>query len=218
MATDPERGGGKGSLSSRHAKSDDSQDIFQHWEDVPFEPLPQNHIICIDFSDYYRKVFGLLGAARRRAERSERCLRLTEAAIWLNPADFTTWQFREETAEALAVAHGVQVWERELAFTANVIMESPKNYQAWGYRRRVAKELEAYDAEVMFVEVALARDEKNYHAWAHRQWLVRQGFVCPGEMEMIQWYIDDDVRNNSAWNHAWLITKGLDVHFSQEHV
>ncbi len=187
------------------------ESILDEWGDVEFAPLPLNDVVAIEFSDEFRNIFGLLLTVQHRKERSERCLRLSRAAIKLNKADVTAWRFRQETVSALAREKGAAIWTAELPFVTAIIMSSPKNYQAWEHRRFIALHLQQFDAEIDFVDLILDRDAKNYHAWAYRYWVVCEGRAQSDELGATQWFISNDVRNNSAWNHRWLLVKDLDL-------
>lgn len=188
--------------------------IFDEWLDVPFTPLPPNDAVAIAFTDDFRALYGLFLAARALPERSARSMRLAREVIEHNKSDVSAWQLRSECAERLAACEGASVWRRELAAAGALIMRSPKNYQAWEYRRFVTRRFlpdEAHaQAEIEFVNVMLDKDAKNYHAWSHRQWLVREGFAQGDEVAATTWFIEADVRNNSAWNHRWVAVRGLD--------
>lgn len=184
--------------------------IYDEWRDVPFSPLQPNDVVAIDFTQDFRTLYGLFLAARALPERSERSMRLARAVIEHNKSDVSAWQFRCECAERLAESQGSALWQRELPSAASLIMKSPKNYQAWEYRRFVSRRQSQPDAELEFVNVMLDMDAKNYHAWSHRQWLVREGLVGSDELAATAWYIESDLRNNSAWNHRWLVVKGLE--------
>ena len=107
----------------------------------------------------------------------------------------------------------------ELALTASVAAFSPKNYQLWNARRKLAfsrgallTDAEA-DAELAFSEACLAQDAKNHHAWMHRQavlaavWSER---VARDELELTtQLLLDDDVRNNSVWAQRMFVVRRL---------
>lgn len=51
-------------------------------------------VINIDFSTKFMVTFALFQEALKLDERSERTLSLTEACIFLNPANYTVWYFR----------------------------------------------------------------------------------------------------------------------------
>ena len=195
--------------SQRNAKATASSgvDALEEWPDVEYELHPLDDAACVDYSLRFRQVFGLLLVAMKLPERSARGLRLAKAAININKAHVSAWKYRLECASALG-----NVWRSELASVGSLLLRSPKNYQAWEYRRRVAEASDAYDREAGFVDVALDHDAKNYHAWSHRQWLLRLGKLNrKDELRATDDLLIRDVRNNSAWNHRWLLISGADA-------
>ena len=181
-------------------------DVLEEWSDVQYELHPLDDLACVDYSHRFRQIFGLLLVAMKLPERSARGLRLAKVAVDINKAHVSAWKYRLECATALG-----NVWRAELASVGSVLLRSPKNYQAWEYRRRVVEVTGVYKGEAEFVDVALDHDAKNYHAWSHRQWLLRLGKLdVKDELRATDELITQDVRNNSAWNHRWLLVSGAD--------
>lgn len=93
---------------------------------------------------------------------------LTEACIWLNPANYTVWQYRREILKALAMN-----LQEELKYTVRMIKYNSKNYQVWHHRKVIVEWLQDPSEELAFIESVLCKDAKNYHAWQHRQWCIQ---------------------------------------------
>lgn len=183
--------------------------LVEEWTDVKFELLPLDDVARVQYTPRFRLVFGLLVAAQALRERSERGLRLAKRAIELVKSHVSAWRYRLECARALA-AEDDSVWNVEAASVGKLLLKSPKNYQAWDYRRACVQGTGKYADETMYIEVALNQDAKNYHAWAHRQWLLRGGHLnTEEEINTCNRLLDDDLRNNSAWNHLYIVVKPL---------
>lgn len=205
-STSPRTGEQDGPSASPDLESDQQKDLYlDEWKDFEYEPIKTAPVLTINVSDEFRHVFGLLYAVKKTEERSKRVLHLTSRAIRLSPANPTAWMLRRETVIAQA-SDIPNIWTVELAFSAKVISQNRKNYQAWEHRRFAAEAGKLLQSEIEFTDVILNDDEKNYHAWSHRQWLVREHKVTEGELDATQWFIHSDLRNNSAWNHRWLVT------------
>lgn len=62
----------------------------------------------------------------------------------------------------------------ELAYTEEIIVDNPKNYQVWHHRRVIVEWLKDASLELGLTEDILNMDAKNYHAWQHRQWAIKE--------------------------------------------
>lgn len=140
---------------------------LEEWEGFEYSPLETSPVLTINLSEEFRHVFGLLYAVKKTEERSERVLHLTTRAIRLNSGNPTLWMLRREAVIAHA-ATNPGTWGVELAFTAKIIAQNGKNYQAWEHRRFAAESGKLLPAELEFTDIILSEDEKNYHAWSHR--------------------------------------------------
>lgn len=176
---------------------------LNEWADVSYTPIPDGEVLSLEPTERFTHLFSVLYAMEERDELSVRALRLTTDAIKLNMSNPTAWMYRHRIIQSLA-RDDEAVWHRELAFTASLLRDSRKNYQAWQHRRYCVDRAAMHGLETQFVDVVLEHDAKNYHAWAHRAWLVRSGVVA-GELDATEWMLRTDVRNNSAWNHRWVV-------------
>lgn len=100
---------------------------------------------------------------------SYRGLDITASCVWLNPANYTVWQYRRKILKALEK----DLWN-ELEFTDGMLKYHSKNYQTWHHRKVIVEWLEDGSKELEFTEMMLTRDAKNYHAWQHRQWSIQK--------------------------------------------
>lgn len=67
-----------------------------------------------------------------RVEASERALQLTAHLVYLNPANYSVWQYRAEVLMELSQADGNQDrLRRELDFLDEFAKHNMKNYQIW---------------------------------------------------------------------------------------
>lgn len=154
-----------------------------------------------------------LRAVMAAEEHSQRCLRLTQHIISMNPAHYTVWLYRFKIISTLDLPVPDEIaWLNEVALTYL------KNYQIWHHRQllidhyhpKIASDAEKLSklarSETQFINTMLAEDAKNYHVWSYRQYLVRKLslFTLP-ELLSTQNLIEDDVRNNSAWAHRFLV-------------
>lgn len=96
------------------------------WSDVI--PIPQDEgeymVVKIAYSEIFRVTHDYLRALMQANEMSERALELTEYALNLNSANYTTWHYRRDIIQALN-----SDLQNELVFTAQIIKINPKNYQ-----------------------------------------------------------------------------------------
>lgn len=121
-----------------------------------------NELLLVrDAYDYFRAIL-------KSGEKSERVLALTEDCAWLNPANYTVWQYRRETLEELN-----KDLKAELKFIGKVINFHTKNYQVWHHRRAIVEGLQNPSEELEFTEKILQDEAKNYHAWQYRQWCIK---------------------------------------------
>ncbi|KAK3360063.1 hypothetical protein B0T25DRAFT_495912 [Lasiosphaeria hispida] len=186
------------------------------WDDVI--PIPQDEpeaaLAAIAYPADYDEAISYLRAVMLKKEYSQRCLRLTETIIEMNPAHYTVWLYRASNVFALKLPIADELeWLNQVAF-ANL-----KNYQIWHHRHLLVDNLypalaEKPDelarfaaAERDFLTQILVQDTKNYHVWSYRSYLVGKLGVwgSPEELKSIEGLIDDDVRNNSAWSHRFFL-------------
>lgn len=198
-----------------HAVVNDKSGL-EEYADVQRVPISPPEILSLSPTAKFTEIFGLLYAMNEAEEFTQRAHRLTTETIKLNATNPTAWMYRRRIARALSTTRP-SIWQSELAFTALLLRNSRKNYQAWEYRRHCVEQADSFQSESQFVDVVLELDPKNYHAWAHRTWLVHHG-ILHGQLECSAWYIQSDVRNNSAWNFRWLVTskvgRELEVDFA----
>lgn len=174
----------------------------KEWRDVT--PIPQDDgeepVVSIAYTETYEDCYDYFRAVLKNKEISERALEITRAASFLNPANYTVWQYRREILKGLN-----KDLHEELNFIQKVILKQSKNYQVWHHRKVLIEWLKDPAKEKFLTEAVLAKDAKNYHAWQHRQWVIKTFNLYEGELEYIDTLLADDVRNNSAWNQRYFI-------------
>ncbi|KAI6650362.1 Protein farnesyltransferase/geranylgeranyltransferase type-1 subunit alpha [Oopsacas minuta] len=173
------------------------------WSDVI--PIPQHEgpfpVVRIAYTKEFKEVHDYLRAMLKTNEQSDRALSLTEHAVTLNPANYTTWQYRRVLLKAM----GCDL-EKELDFIASVIGKHPKNYQVWYHRQKLTEWIGSPGKEFEFTADCLEDDTKNYHVWQYRQWLLEKfPSYYKAELEFVDTLIKNDVRNNSAWNQRYFV-------------
>jgi len=172
------------------------------WKDV--NPIYLNDaetaVVNIAYSDRFREVFAYFRAILNSGEKSDRVLLLTTEAAWLNPANYTLWQYRRAVLQELK-----KDFHEELKFVSELIEEHPKNYQLWHHRRVIIETIRDASKELDFTAHMLRDDAKNYHAWQHRQWVVKEFNFWEKELDFVNKAIADDLRNNSAWNYRYFV-------------
>lgn len=155
-----------------------------------------------------------LRAVMASEEYSNRCLRLTERVISMNPGHYTVWLYRFKIVSALKLSV-----TDEIQWLNDIAMDHLKNYQIWHHRQllldhhyanTLSSDAEAAKqfakSETDFISKILARDTKNYHVWSYRQYLITKlNYWSPFELATTQNMIEDDLRNNSAWSHRFFI-------------
>ncbi|KAK0719709.1 hypothetical protein B0H67DRAFT_599379 [Lasiosphaeris hirsuta] len=186
------------------------------WDDIV--PIPQGEpeaaLAAIAYPADYDEAISYLRAVMLKKEYSQRCLRLTETIIEMNPAHYTVWLYRASNVFALKLPI-----TDEMEWLNKVALVNLKNYQIWHHRHLLVDNLYPTLAgnpdelarfattERKFLTQILVQDTKNYHVWSYRSYLVGKLGVwgSPEELKSIEDLIDDDVRNNSAWSHRFFL-------------
>ncbi|CAH0391566.1 unnamed protein product [Bemisia tabaci] len=185
------------------------------------EPTPQfeGHapVASIAYSESFKDAHDYLRSLLKMGELSERALKLTEIALNINAANYTTWKYRRDILRHL----GTNTLE-EYDYIKMMIPDNAKTYQVWHHCQKILEWIGEPMDILEFIEEVLKQDSKNYHAWQLRQWVLLH-FKFSGTAEEIAFVskmIEDDVRNNSAWNHRYFVIHTLseftDAVFSAE--
>jgi len=219
---------------------DDSNYIYfkdrSDWKDVT--PVEQDDgpfsAVKISYSPKFKDAYDYLRAVMLKGEKSPRVLELTAQTIEFNAANYTAWQYRRDTLDALGIPQKISNQElkpdfdTEVTFSTELIEDNPKNYQVWHHRKVLVSWAAGYDEvtkkhsigdpkdvdflgkrELQLTAALLRKDAKNYHAWQHRQWVVSVFGGYNDELEYTTGLINSDVRNNSAWNHRFFVVRYL---------
>lgn len=150
-----------------------------------FSPVYHAFDISVkDVYDYFRAILST-------QEKSTRALELTKDALRLNAANYTVWQYRwvfDLDFPCFFSDHEIFCLDfirrdilkaldfdlqGELAYTEEIMIDNPKNYQVWHHRRVIVEWLNDSSHELALTEEILGMDAKNYHAWQHRQWAIQ---------------------------------------------
>jgi len=174
-------------------------DEFKDVKGIPQDDGP-NPIVSIAYEQEFIAVMDIFRAILQSKEISERALRLTEAVIELNAANYTAWHYRRECLFGLE-----SDLQAELDFCSEIALQSAKNYQLWHHRRCLVEKRNKADGELQHVESVLSQDAKNYHAWSYRQWCIKKFGFWENELKYVQSLLQDDLRNNSAWNQRYFV-------------
>ncbi|XP_955405.1 protein farnesyltransferase alpha subunit, putative [Theileria annulata] len=181
------------------------------WEDIellkkPDEPLLfelKQDILELRAKSFFKVLI-------KNKEFSTRGLYLTSIIIKYNPADYTSWYYRNECLKALDVD-----LNDELNFTRKITMESIKAFQPWNHRRNICTLANSGFNEIEYVKLEISTSPKNQCAWGHLTWLVRYFGVSDlfKELEFVEFLVSGDVYNNSAWNYKNFIFKYFKTDF-----
>ncbi|KAI0910905.1 hypothetical protein F4823DRAFT_561434 [Ustulina deusta] len=147
------------------------------------------------------------------------------AAIPPNPASPTTGR-SGTTADADTDA---DVLRSELTFTIPLLLEFPKCYWIWKYRKWILEQAilrlprpvasNVWEAELALASKMLVKDRRNFHAWGYRRYLVARlesadllgRSLVEDEFAYTTKMIKGDLSNFSAWhNRSRLMLRALD--------
>ncbi|KAI1174260.1 hypothetical protein F4777DRAFT_395170 [Nemania sp. FL0916] len=127
------------------------------------------------------------------------------------------------------VAADAEVLRSELAFTIPLLLEYPKCYWIWKYRRWILEQAilrlprpvasSVWEAELALASKMLLKDRRNFHAWGYRRYLVARlqspallgRSLVEDEFAYTTKMIKDHLSNFSAWhNRSRLMLRLLD--------
>ncbi|KAI1419431.1 hypothetical protein F5Y12DRAFT_248684 [Xylaria sp. FL1777] len=158
---------------------------------------------------------------------SDASLSSSSAAIPPNPASPTTG--RNGTTADADVNAEADVLRSELTFTTPLLLEFPKCYWIWKYRKWILEQAilrlprpvasDVWEAELALASKMLVKDRRNFHAWGYRRYLVARlesadllgRSLVEDEFAYTTKRIGDDLSNFSAWhNRSRLMFRVLD--------
>lgn len=172
-------------------------------------------MLCdIMYSDEYKEVMSQLRTFLEQKTYNEEALALTETALDLLAAHYTTWQYRFTIVKEIKR----DLFE-ELDWCELVALENEKNYQIWHYRQLIIEEILKdekaaekfnYHREYPILRAMLEEDSKNHHVWSYRKWFVERFSLheTVEELQFVESMLDTDLRNNSAWTHRFYLKFG----------
>ncbi|KAK5635056.1 hypothetical protein RRF57_010768 [Xylaria bambusicola] len=153
----------------------------------------------------------------------------SSAAIPLSPASPTTGKSGTTADAEAGVNTDVDVLRFELAFTVPLLMEFPKCYWIWKYRKWILEQAilrlprpvasSVWEAELALASKMLVKDRRNFHAWGYRRYLVARlestdllgRSLVEDEFAYTTKMIQADLSNFSAWhNRSRLMFRLLD--------
>ncbi|KAI0443981.1 protein prenylyltransferase [Xylaria telfairii] len=166
---------------------------------------------------------------------SAACSSSSSAKIPPAPPSPTTGQ--SGTTAEHGIEHGIEdsvkadaaVLQSELVFTVPLLLEYPKCYWIWKYRKwtleqailRLPRPLanSVWQAELALASKMLVKDRRNFHAWGYRRYLVARlessdllgRSLVEDEFAYTRTMIEQDLSNFSAWhNRSRLMLRVLD--------
>ncbi|KAL1879096.1 hypothetical protein VTK73DRAFT_7320 [Phialemonium thermophilum] len=182
--------------------------------------------------------------ARANVESPE-LVQLTSKLLRLNPEYYTVWNIRRvaltssvlsgrkgsvnDTERKTAEDNDLGILQSELSFTIPLLIESPKCYWIWNYRRWVLQQAidrlepsvarKIWEEELGLTSKMLTKDRRNFHAWGYRRFVVKRlesselngQSLVETEFEYTYKMIRVDLSNFSAWhNRSKLIPRLLE--------
>lgn len=172
-------------------------------------------MLCdIMYSEEYKDVMTKLRGFLEQKTYTEEALALTEKALELLAAHYTTWHYRFNIVKAIKR----DLFE-ELDWCELVALENEKNYQIWHYRQLIIEEILKdeelaskfdFHREYPILSEMLQEDSKNHHVWSYRKWFVERFLLHEAieELQFVESMLDADLRNNSAWTHRFYLKFG----------
>ncbi|KAI1397468.1 protein prenylyltransferase [Hypoxylon fuscum] len=136
---------------------------------------------------------------------------------------------QQQEIEKNHVEADVNVLQSELAFTIPLLLEFPKCYWIWKYRKWLLEQATArlpvsaarkiWETELALASKMLGKDRRNFHAWGYRRYVVDAlesssldgKSMVEEEFAYTEKMIRGDLSNFSAWhNRSQLILRLLD--------
>lgn len=131
-------------------------------------------------------------AAKRKVEDQQRHdldvikseLLFTVPLLMEFPKCYWIWNHRlwilNQAIALLPVPLARQVWEQELGLASKMLNKDKRNFHAWGYRRRVVRQLEdpalagksMVEPEFKYTRAMIEQDLSNFSAWHNRSKLI----------------------------------------------
>ncbi|KAI1631982.1 hypothetical protein F4809DRAFT_126734 [Biscogniauxia mediterranea] len=209
----------------------------------------------LDKIDKYRQIEDDIRSRVRQGAHDTTLFQLTSKLLRLNPEYHTIWNVRRRclvssllskpssASSPVALPQGDQsgatadadadadadMLQSELAFTVPLLMEFPKCYWLWGYRKWILEQAilrlstpvatAIWEGELALDSKMLTKDRRNFHAWGYRRYLVarletpelRGKSMVEDEFAYTTKMIRVDLSNFSAWhNRSRLIGRLLD--------
>ncbi|KAI0020362.1 hypothetical protein F4780DRAFT_742133 [Xylariomycetidae sp. FL0641] len=130
---------------------------------------------------------------------------------------------KNEEKDEAELESDINVLQSELAFTVPLLMEFPKCYWLWKYRKWLLEEAiirlpapaarKIWEAELALDSKMLTKDRRNFHAWGYRRYVVAKletpallgKSMAEDEFAYTTKMIPVDLSNFSNWHHRSLL-------------
>ncbi|XP_044760627.1 geranylgeranyl transferase type-2 subunit alpha [Coccinella septempunctata] len=159
----------------------------------------------------YKKGMAFVLATRKKDSFNEEAFSVSSQILLANSHIYTLWNYRKEVIlmEIKRCKEGsnkeiVEFLEKELDFTEQCILSSPKCYSSWHHRYWVLENHPEpnWEKEFQLCSKYLIVDDRNFHCWDYRRLILNKtGLNLEKELEFSTERLNANFSNYSSWHY-----------------
>ncbi|KAL3272908.1 hypothetical protein HHI36_014367 [Cryptolaemus montrouzieri] len=167
----------------------------------------------------YKQGMAFILSTRKKDSYDPEAFAVSSQILHANPHIYTLWNYRKESI-LLEIENYkdkeeelVKFLEKELDFTEQCILSSPKCYSSWYHRYWVLKNhpVPNWEKEFKLCAKYLSVDDRNLHCWDYRRLILNKTGLClEKELEFSTERLNANFSNYSSWHYRSTL-RTLDV-------
>lgn len=159
----------------------------------------------------YKKGMSFILSTRKKDSYDKEAFDVSSKILYANSHIQTLWNYRKEVilmeiekSQEDNKKDLVELLEKELDFTAQCILSSPKCYSSWHHRYWILEHhpIPNWNNEFTLCSKYLNADDRNFHCWDYRRLILNKTAPClEKELEFSTERLNANFSNYSSWHY-----------------